>query len=61
MVNTELYKLYLRHLYTLIMRLVLSYINFDNKIDLNKLDNNYTVIPTINQLMIAPICLLSTI
>ena len=47
MVDTKLYKLYLWHLYTLIMRLILSDISFDNKIDLNKLDNNYTITPTI--------------
>jgi hypothetical protein len=39
MVDTELYKLYLRHWYTLITRLILSCVSFDNKIDLDELDN----------------------
>ena len=43
MVDTELYKLFFRHLYTLIMRLILSYISFNNGINLNKLDNNYII------------------
>ena len=43
MVNTKLYKLCLRHLYTLITRLILSYISFDNKINLDKQDNNRAV------------------
>ena len=43
-VDTELYKLYLWHLYTLAMRLVLSYISFNNKIDLNKLNNNINIL-----------------
>ena len=47
MVNTKLYKLYLRHLYTLIIRLVLSYISFNNKIDLDELDNDRAVMPAI--------------
>ena len=46
-VDTKLYKLYLWHLYTLTMRLVLNCISFNNKINLNKLDNDYTVIPII--------------
>ena len=58
-VDTKLYKLYLWHLYTLIIRLVLNYISFNNKIDLNKLDNNYAIMPTINQQIIVLICLLS--
>jgi len=47
MVNTELYKLYLRHLYTPIMRLILSCISFDNEIDLDKLDNDRAIMPAI--------------
>jgi len=47
MVNTKLYKLYLRHLYTLTIRLILSYISFNNKINLNKLDNNRAIMPII--------------
>ena len=46
-VDTKLYKLYLRHLYTLIIRLVLSCVSFNNKINLNKLDNNCAVTPII--------------
>ena len=46
-VNTKLYKLYLRHLYTLIIRLILSYVSFNNKINLDELDNNYTITPAI--------------
>ena len=46
-VNIKLYKLYLRHLYTLIIKLILSYISFNNKINLDKLDNNYAVMPII--------------
>ena len=48
-VDTKLYKLYLWHLYTLIMRLILSYTSFNNKINLNKLDNDHAIMPTINQ------------
>ena len=40
------------------MRLVLNCINFDNKINLDKLDNNHTIIPTINWWIIILICLL---
>ena len=47
MVDTELYKLYLRYLYTSTTRLILNCINFDNKIDLDKLDNDRAVMPTI--------------
>ena len=47
MVDTKLYKLYLRHLYTLIIRLVLSYISFNNEINLDKLDNDRAVTPII--------------
>ena len=47
-VDTKLYKLYLWHLYTLIIRLIPSYISFNNGINLDKLDNNHAVIPTIN-------------
>ena len=47
MVDTELYKLYLRHLYTLITRLILSCVSFDNKIDLDELDNDRAVTPAI--------------
>jgi len=43
MVDTKLYKLYLRYLYTLITRLILSCISFDNEIDLDELDNNCAV------------------
>ena len=47
MVDTELYKLTFRHLYTLIMRLILSCISFDNEINLDKLDNDRAIIPAI--------------
>ena len=47
MVDTELYKFYLRHLYTSTTRLILSYISFDNEIDLDELDNNCAVMPAI--------------
>ena len=36
MVDTKLYKLYLRHLYTLTTRLVLSCVSFNNKINLDE-------------------------
>jgi len=47
MVNTELYKLYLRHLYTLITRLILSCVSFNNEINLDKLDNDCAIMPII--------------
>ena len=47
MVDTELYKLFLRHLYTLTTRLILSCVSFDNKINLNKLGNDRAVTPAI--------------
>ena len=47
MVDTKLYKLYLRHLYTLITRLILSCVSFNNEIDLNELDNNCAITPII--------------
>jgi len=47
MVNTKLYKLTFRHLYTSTIRLILSYISFNNKINLDKLDNNCAVMPII--------------
>ena len=47
MVDTELYKPYLRHLYTSTTRLILSCISFDNEIDLDKLDNDCAVTPAI--------------
>jgi len=46
-VDTELYKLYLRHLYTSTTRLILSCVSFDNKIDLDELDNDRAVTPAI--------------
>ena len=46
-IDTKLYKLYLWHLYTSTMRLILSYISFDNEIDLDKLDNDRAVTPAI--------------
>jgi len=45
MVNTKLYKLYLRYLYTLITRLILNCVSFNNEIDLDELDNNRAVTP----------------
>ena len=47
MVNTELYKLYLKYLYTSTTRLILSCVSFNNEIDLDELDNNRAVTPTI--------------
>jgi len=47
MVDTELYKLYLRHLYTSTTRLILSCASFDNEIDLDELDNDRAVTPAI--------------
>jgi len=47
MVNTKLYKLYLRHLYTSTIRLILSCVSFNNKINLDKLDNNRAITPII--------------
>ena len=47
MVNTKLYKLYLRHLYTSTTRLILSYISFNNEIDLGELDTNRAITPII--------------
>ena len=47
MVDTELYKLYLRHLYTSTTRLILSCVSFDNEIDLDELDNDCAVTPAI--------------
>ena len=46
-VDTELCKPYLWHLYTLITRLVLSCVSFNNKIDLDELDNDRADMPAI--------------
>ena len=47
MVNTKLYKLYLRHLYTSTTRLILSCISFNNEINLDTLNNDCAVTPII--------------